>query len=274
MDILTHTISGFAIGTTVASFSNKGCVDKLKIILISGFAGALPDFDAISLWSGFDATIGDFFNLTHSGKEIYSAKFWYSHHGFLHSIFASILLAGLIVGLNYVIYPSLRKNNYSNFIKKNNLFLIGFILGFVIHLIEDIPTPASSWGGINLFWPSKSYIGGTGDVWWWNNYDIFLIVTSVLILNSTILIIKNFIHLNSKFKIQIDLRKITTGVFVLGFVLVLFQVKTREFDFSYSEQKNRYQEFELKSKELQKEILGDKLYSLMEKFDNKLKFYF
>lgn len=264
MDILTHTISGFAIGTTVASFSNKGFVDKFKIVLISGFAGALPDFDAISLWSGFDTTIGDFFNLSHSGKEIYSAKFWYSHHVFLHSIFAAILLVGLIGGLNYLIFPSLRKNNFSDFIKKNKLFPIGFV--FLIHLIEDMPTPASSWGGVNLFCPLKSYIGGTGDIWRWNNYDIFLIVICVLILNSTILIIKRFI--------QVDLRKITTGVFVLGFVLAVFQIKSREFDFSYSEQKNRCQEFELKSKELQKEILGNKGYNLMEKFDNKLKFYY
>ena len=69
MDILTHTLSGVAIGTVVSSFSNRGILDKVTIVLISGFAGALPDFDAISLWSGFDSTIGSFFNLPIGGNK-------------------------------------------------------------------------------------------------------------------------------------------------------------------------------------------------------------
>ena len=44
------------------------------------------------------------------------------------------------------------------------------------------------WNGVNFFWPSKYYIGGTGDIWWWNNYDIFLIVLSVVLTNTVILL--------------------------------------------------------------------------------------
>ena len=129
-----------------------------------------------------------------------------------------------------------------------------------------MPTPASYWGGVNFFWPLNLYIGGTGDIWWWNNYDIFLIATTVFILNLTLLLLRSYK--------QIDIRKITTGIFILGFIFILFQIKTRDFDFSYSKHNNNHQKLELKSKELQKEILGERLFNLMEKFDKKLKFYF
>lgn len=269
MDILTHTLSGIAIGTVLSSFTNSGFKEKLKIILISGFAGMLPDFDAISLWSGFDSTIGDLFNLSYSGKEIYSGKLWYSHHAFLHSLLAGILITGLI-GLLFSIIDNkslnLRFFKIVDSMRKNGLILIGFLLGFLIHLIEDMPTPASSWGGVNLFWPSKSYIGGSGNIWWWNNYDIFLIVICVIFLNLTLILIKRYV--------KIDIRKITVAVFFIGFIVAFVQIKTRNFDFAYSGHTNRYQEFENKSKQIQKEILGDKLYGVMKKFDNNLKIYF
>lgn len=269
MDILTHTLSGVAIGTVVSSFANSGFKNKLKIVLISGFAGALPDFDAISLWSGFDSTIGDFFNLSASGKEIYSGKYWYSHHAFFHSVFASILIAGIFGLISYLIdsrFKRLQNKSFIDSLKQKRILLIGFILGFIIHLIEDMPTPASTWGGVNFFWPSKSYIGGTGDIWWWNNYDIFLIVVGVIVANFSLHLIKRFVN--------IDLRKITVGVFIIGFSFAVIQIKTRDYDFAYKGHAVRYQEFEDISKQLQKEILGDKLYRLMENFDNKLKIYF
>ena len=225
--------------------------------------------DAISLWSGFDTTIGNFFNLSVSGKEIYSGKYWFSHHAFLHSVFAGILIAGLLGLISYMIDSKFKGLKYKNFLEslnKKRILLIGFFLGFIIHLIEDMPTPASAWGGVNFFWPSKSYTGGTGDIWWWNNYDIFLIVVAVIVANLILHIIQRFIHF--------DLRKITVGVFIIGLSLAIIQIKTRNFDFSYTGHATRYQEFEDKSKQLQKEILGDKLYLLMEKFDNKLKIYF
>lgn len=269
MDILTHTLSGIAIGTVVSSFSKEKLIHRLKIVLISGFAGALPDIDVISLWSQFDTTIGAFFHLDIQGRNIYSAKYWYSHHAFMHSLFASIFFAILFNFILYGIYSIFKKQNaynFLNFITKNKLVSIGFILGFTIHLIEDMPTPASTWGGVNFLWPSKSYIGGTGDIWWWNNYDIFLIVVCVIILNMFFMLINRFI--------KFDVRKTNVLVFVLGFILIFYQIKTRNFDFAYSGYSKNYQKFEKKSKELQKNILGKTLYSLMEKFDNKLRIYF
>jgi uncharacterized membrane protein len=132
--------------------------------------------------------------------------------------------------------------------------------------MEDMPTPAATWGGVNFFWPSQHYIGGTGDIWWWNNYDLFLIVVAVILLN--------LLAYGIKMVLVFDLRKITVGIFAIGFTLALVQIKTRPYDFSYTGHTNRYQELEKKSKKVQREILGEKFYRIMEKFDHSLGIYF
>ena len=269
MDILTHTLSGFAVGTVVASFSTRGFKEKVILFLVSGLAGALPDLDAISLWSHFDSTIGRFFKLSHSGQEIYYAKFWYSHHAFLHSLFAGIFMA-IILGIAiYFINTGFRSVTFSKImesIRKNRLVLIGSMGGFLVHLLEDMPTPSSVWGGVNFFWPSRAYNGGSGDIWWWNNYDIFLIVLGLISINL-------LLHLSRKV-IAFNLKRFTVGVFITAFALTLFQIKTRDFDFAYTGHTVNYPDYELKSKELQREILGDKLFEKMEKFDKSLGIYF
>lgn len=106
MDILTHIFSGVAAGTAVSSFSRKGFGNKLAIISLAGFGGALPDFDVISLWSKFDGTIGALFRLKHTGQEIYSSRFWYSHHGFFHSLSAGILFT-LIIGISIAYFTDI-----------------------------------------------------------------------------------------------------------------------------------------------------------------------
>ena len=74
--------------------------------------------------------------------------------------------------------------------------------------------------------------------------------------------------------IRYDLRKLTIGVFVIGFLLASYQIKTRDYDFAYTGYTSRYAEYEKRSKEIQQKILGDKLYKFMEGFDNKLNFHF
>lgn len=264
MDILTHTLSGIAIGTVISSFSKKGFGEKLIIIAMSGFGGALPDFDAITLWSHFDNVFGKILGLHHTGKEIYFSKFWYSHHAIFHSILASIVIA-LFIGLTIFLLKkvfSKKSDNILSEYKDNFLILFGFICGFIIHLFEDMPTPSYVWGGVNLFWPSRLYIGGTGDIWWWNNYDIFLIVIGVVIINVLILILSRFI--------RFDARKFTVSVFLIGSILCLIQIKTRGYSFNYKEDASRFKEFEEKSKEIQKRILGDYLFKQMVKFDTKV----
>lgn len=262
MDIITHTLSGIAIGTVLAGFSKNNFSEKSAIVAFSGFGGMFPDFDAISLWSGFDKTFGRILHLIHSGKEIYFSKLWYSHHGFNHSLFAALFFA-FLSGILLLVFHKKRYISLENMFKQKYLLLSGFIIGFVLHLLEDMPTPASVWGGVNFFWPLKHYTGGTGKIWWWNNYDIFLIVLCVIVLNIILLSLK-----------KLNFSKVPLFVFFTGFLLCVYQIQNRSFNFNYSGQTIQYAVYEQKSKDIQKEILGDKLFLFMSWFDNKLKINF
>jgi len=104
MDILSHTLSGIAVGTVAAAFvrkSRNSAKKKALIILSGALAGAIPDIDAISLWSGFDNAIGSPLGLNYSGREIYFGKLWYSHHGMFHSLFMGLLLHTMAAGLKF-----------------------------------------------------------------------------------------------------------------------------------------------------------------------------
>lgn len=269
MDLLSHIASGIAIGTVAASFSKNSWKEKLGIVTVGGFGGALPDFDAISLWSKFDATIGRTLHLSHSGKDIYFSKLWYSHHAFLHSI-SAVLLIGLIIGIfSYIFRFGFNNLSFADFtksIQNQQLYLTSFMLGFTIHLFEDMPTPYCVWGGVNFFWPSNTYLGGTGQIWWWNNYDIFLIIIAVIMINILILCVHKLLHF--------DARKLTVFIFLIGALCILRQINTRGFDFNYIGFTSKYDTYEAKSKKIQQKILGDKVYRWMVKFDKAVKLNF
>lgn len=261
MDILTHTVSGAAVGAAIAIFAKGGVKTKTAILFGGLIGGFLPDTDAISLWSGFDATFGKFFSLNMSGKEIYSAKLWYSHHGFMHSIAAGALFSLVIYFFIFL------GRKFWNFSKSLFLAPLSFFIGFMVHLLEDTVTPGSTWGGVRLFYPADKYVGGFGNIWWWNNYDIFLIVSIVFVLNIIFLILGRYIK-------SIFIKILPIIFCVIGGILVCIQINSRDFDFSYSGHTKKYNEYEAKSKEIQKDILGDRFYSVMQKLDSKLKFYF
>ncbi len=267
MDIISHTLTGIAVGTVLATISKNSGKRKGLIILTGGIGGAIPDFDAISLWSKFDLTIGTFLGLNHSGKEIYFGKFWYSHHAALHSLIAPVVLILTILIVNLILNRKVVSGlNIFKSIKVNKLLILAFFFGFVFHLLEDMPTPSSVWGGVNLFFPSSIYIGGYGNIWWWNNYDLVLIISSVIALNLLVNILPNRFL---KFK-----RWFCISVFFLGLGLFIFQTKTRPVDFSYIDHTTKYYEFEAQSKSIQKSILGDKLFQIMSKIDNRIPFNF
>ena len=96
MDILSHTLSGVAIGATAIHFNNKGFKFNAGLILVCGFAAFFPDLDVITYWSGFDETIGDWFSLEEKGKTLYHQKRWFSHHGLFHSFLMAILFTVVI----------------------------------------------------------------------------------------------------------------------------------------------------------------------------------
>ncbi len=265
MDIITHTLSGMAAGSVFAGISEQNNRKKAGIIALSGFAGAFPDIDAISLWSHFNGTIGHFFHLPLSGKDIYSAKLWYSHHGFFHSLIAAVLFSILV---SYLI-PWLWKRkdtNSQNLFSQQKWMFLSLFCAYTIHLLEDMPTPAASWGGVRFFWPFSIYIGGGGQIWWWNNYDIFLLVLAVLCINLTILFLPSLKKIQTKRWVSVT--------FVLGLALILTQIFTRNYDFSYEGNCKNYSEMESQSQQIQQETLGTPLHQLMLKTDRCLKVAF
>ena len=259
MDILTHICSGIASATVVAAFAEKQTVKRWQIIAAGAVGGAFPDIDAISMWSRFDTTFGRLFGLNHSGQVIYGEKFWYSHHAFFHSIAAAVLSAAVFGLIAYCIYRIRHKTAISlfHYCKKNIFIGIAFIAGYILHLLGDMPTPASAWGGVNLFCPSSGYIGGSGKIWWWNNYDIFLLIVLCIIINLVLLFV---------FKRRIQ-RIMIIIISILTILLIEIQINTRKYDYSYSGHTSHYTEMERRSKEEQKRILGKPLYSAMEWID-------
>ncbi len=117
-----------------------------------------------------------------------------------------------------------------------------------------------------MFWPLKRYIGGTGDIWWWNNYDLFLIALAVFVVGAILLLVQKFI--------RFDVRRVIIAVFALGCVVSVVQIRSRDVDYAYTGHTGKYAQFEAASKEQQREILGGRLYRAMEWFDNKLPVHF
>ncbi len=256
MDLLSHTLSGVAVASVVCNVTSCSKKQSLPLLVGGALAAALPDVDAISLWSGFDATFGRWFNLPVSGREIYSAHYWYSHHAFFHS-----LLAATIFSLCFMLFISLSQLliEKQKRIGKHEMFkyAITFFLAYNIHLLQDMLTPVGSWGGVAYLWPGSSYIGGFGYIWWWNNYDLFLIVVGILIGNALIgLLIKNR-------------RNATVPVVILivsSISLFAFQISRREVNYNYSGSP-AYLRLEKHSVEEQKQLLGTEAVQAMQALD-------
>lgn len=248
MDILTHGLTGLALSTGVAAHSNTTLRNKLLIGLSGLMGGVFPDIDVLSRAPGFDQTIGQWFNLQQSGYDIFFDTHWYSHHVFTHSIIGTLLFT-LLGSLSYILISKIRKTTaHTNLI----YYALAFFLGYMGHLLEDMITPGGPWDGIALFWPSTHFSGGWGKIWWWNNYDLFLIVCMAIGVNAVLII--------SQFRTQL-LTKLTL---LAALFLFIIQVERRQYDFNTKEGKNKEQY----SKELQKKYLGNGLYSIMDKMDD------
>lgn len=266
MDILIHTLSGTTTAAFISTISDFTKKQKFVLILLGGFAGAFPDIDAISLWSKFDGTIGSCLHLTHSGREIYFGKFWYSHHGFFHSILAALLFSFLLVCLTKLFFKKMHWEKYIS--SKECLFVMAVsFFSYLSHLVGDLPTPGAVWGGIRLFFPFEIYIGGYGTTWWWNNYDVFL---TLLITTSALSL---FILLEDNF-IKNDLIKAAAFMYILGVSLSTYYVTRHSISFAYTGNTSRYSYYERISYADQSGRLGKTVFRYMYKVDKKLPFYF
>lgn len=253
MDILIHTLSGAAVASAFAGLVKENTSSRLKLILLGAFAGALPDVDAISMWSGFDATFRQWFGLEETGREIYRGKHWYSHHAFLHSFLASIFFPGAIM----VIYSGIKKRKPT---PKMWMHALVFVAAFNAHLIGDLPTPNGSWEGIAFFYPMEQYIGGYGYTWWWNNYDIFILLLTCVMIN----VLSYFLIRKKNYFGTITL--------VVTFFLCCIQLGRRDFDFNSKEMNSSVKGD--KSLELQRKFLGDAVFDVMVRFDESLPVHF
>jgi inner membrane protein len=266
MDILIHTLSGATTAAFIATFSDSKTKVKLLMVLLGAFAGALPDIDAISLWSKFDGTFGKWLHLSHSGNQIYFGKFWYSHHGFFHSVFAAALFSIIFMWIHNSCFSKEKWRDYFKR-KQTKLLFAVFFFSYISHLLGDLPTPGAAWGGIRLFFPFEIYIGGYGTTWWWNNYDVFL----ALLVTSGLLLL--FILAEDKF-LKKDLIKLASGIYIFGVLLCCYFVTHHSISFSYSGNTSRYEYYERTSKIDQWNRLGKRVASYISKIDKHLPFYF
>ena len=254
MDIITHTLSGVAVATVVINVKSFSFKQSSIILGVATLGGCLPDIDVISLWSGFDASIGQWFSLQ-PGRHIYSAKYWYSHHAFFHSLLASVLFT-VLVGL-VAFGKQLVKQGFSRPTSFQVSLMLVFFMAYNIHLLEDMLTPSSTWGGVAYLWPNPVYIGGWGKIWWWNNYDVFGIVVLVIGLN---LLVKLILK-----------RRSVAGytslvVFFMGFSLSTYLVNSRNISYNYS-RSGEFRNLEQQSLKEQKDLLGDRIYHVMLRID-------
>lgn len=268
MDILTHTLSGIAVAGAVAGLTSKSLSQKAAIILCGAAGAVLPDIDAITYWSQFDTLIGRPLDLAMSGRDIYFANHWYSHHNWTHSLAAGAiftLLMGLLCYLGDRIAFKIKPLN--TFWKKRSCYLGAFFLGYTMHLLGDLPTPGYTWQGIKLFWPLSSPVGGTGHLWWWNNYDIFILLavccTAIILMIALYPVFKKPL-----FKI------LPLLVFIITLLSIFHQITDRPVRFTYGKPHIPRAEKEKQSHQIQKEILGPTLYRFMASMDRHIKIPF
>lgn len=266
MDILIHTLSGTTTAAFIATFSKVNVKARLAMVFLGGIAGAFPDIDAISLWSKFDGTIGKWLHLNHRGAEIYFGKFWYSHHGFFHSLFAAALLALLFISIRKLFYKNIFWAEYFKN-QQTKLLLAVFFFSYVSHLISDLPTPGAVWGGVRLFFPFEVYVGGYGTTWWWNNYDVFF-----ALLASTFCLVV-LLALQDKF-LRKDVLLLATAYYIGCLGICIYFVSHHSISFAYSGNTSRYPYYERISKMDQSKRLGKWLYWKIDQLDKKIPFYF
>jgi len=268
MDILTHIVSGAVVSGVAVAFARPKKLPARRFYTAGILGGAFPDVDAFSLWNRFDATVGKWLGLVHSGNEIYYGKFWYSHHAFFHSIAAIVIMGFFLLCLAFL-YHRVRwqqTDSWDLFFNTYILVYLTFALGGLAHLACDLLTPASVWGGVQMFWPYAGYVGGWGKIWWWNNYDIFLIISAGALLNLVLISIAEHLYFRAR------LLTLVITLFVLAGVWL--QASTRHTNYAYSGHTRQYQLLEKKSKVEQQRILSPRLYNIMEKVDNQLMFNF
>jgi hypothetical protein len=264
MDVVTQILGGLCVATGVAGMCRCRPAQRVKIILAGGIGGAIPDLDTMTIWPGFDQTIGEWLHLSAPGADFYFGQAWYSHQGFFHSLLGMVLITLLLWrGISYVYARHLRKApSVSSAFLYLRPYFIAFGLGFGLHLLGDLFTPAGPWGGIRLFYPLDTFVGGWGKVWWWNNYDIGLIFILGMLMNLISLFFLPMLSVAGRYTPIV--------VFVCSLFLIGHQLNRRTFDYNRPGYMNR----EEASLTFQQQYLPSGLYHMMRTVDDHLPVYF
>ncbi len=264
MDAVINILLGACAGLVIAGWNRSRPSQRFKLMVVGMIGASLPSLDELTLWAGFDRWIGSWLVLPASGHEIYFGTFWYSHQGFFHSLLAGFLLSILLGWVLSLVYYHIMKGTKS--LAAAFRYLAGYMFaagfGFYLHLLGDIVAPGGPWGGIRLFYPLHTYVGGWGLTWWWNNYDIALILVLALAIG--------LIYLSTAHPLKKGFRLMPMVVLLFSLTSISWQLSQREFNFNH----HSYTAREIASKQIQRQLLGDPLTKWMEWFDQKLPVYF
>lgn len=233
--------------------------------MVVGMLGALlPALDEISLWSGFDQSVAPILGISEPGVEIFLGKHWFSHQAFMHSLLACFIFSTFILLSFTFIYKNVIKGakTYRAAFQYVIIYSVAFGLGFTAHLLADLAAPAGPWGGIRLFFPFEIYVGGWGMTWWWNNYDLTLILFVATLLNVVLIAIIP--------PLKKGVRYLPASVCMFASMMIVWQISTRSFNFNEAGYTTR----EEASHVIQTQILGEDLHHVMNKMDQQLPFYY
>ena len=258
MDIFTHVVAGGLAGGCVALMIRGATARVAAACSWGALGGFLPDIDAATRVPGFDASIGRWLQLQ-PGELIYAGGEWYSHHHFTHSLVAALGAALVVAGLlgleRAVLGAGYDRARTVRVLVAPSALLAGYLL----HLVGDLVTPASVWGGVQLLWPLDTMVGGWGWAWWFNNYDLFLVQLAGLAGLGLVSLVPR--------TRPVLARALPASLLALVLLVCSALLQLREHDYAYRGHAPDYWALEEASLDEQRLILPPELYELMIGFD-------
>ena len=229
MDLFSHAASGVCLG--VAAGLLRGKTDSRTTLLLT-LGTVAPDIDGLTVL--FD-------------HGTYYAQHWYSHHGALHSPVAALAAFVGFQALSRLIFRPRRAFPAGR---------LAFLVGWLLHLIEDLPSPPEPWGGLPLLWPFRdTRYGGWAHIWWLNEYLLFVLVSAAMLALVGVAIVR---HTPPRFARVISLLTFTAALTALTQATIFAAVSRYE----SIPQWNAYQRL----------LLGDRLWSPVYRIDHALNF--
>ncbi|TAE50365.1 MAG: metal-dependent hydrolase [Bacteroidetes bacterium] len=264
VDAIINLTAGVAVATTVAAQHACRPAQRIKILVSGAIGGLFPDIDSFSVWPVLFGEWGFWQHAAPAGADIYFGKSWYSHLAFMHSLLGLFLSTGAMALLFSMLHTHVfrRSPNMISALMYLGPYTIAFALAYLLHLAGDLISPSGIWGGMALFFPAKQYVGGWGLVWWWNNYDLLVILLLCIVFN---LAMTFGLPMRSEAS-----QRPPVFMFCLALLWISLQISRRETDFNGQ----NFVTNETLSHEFQESVLGAPVYHQMRKVDEALPFGF